>query len=278
MNTNAPIGIFDSGIGGLTVVKELMDIMPRENLIYFGDTARTPYGSRPPAEIIEFMQQILDFFAAQKVKMAVVACNTMTALGLEMAKSQYSFPLVGVSTGVEIALAASKSRKVGVIATQATIVSENHKKAIRSKDASVLVYSQACPKLVPLIEKEQVEGSQIEQAIVEYILPMKKLGVDVVILGCTHYPFVNSVIRKIIGNEITIIDPAKETGRQAQRILQQTEQVSTARQGKVRLCFSADIERAKRMASFMFDIEKVNFELVTLEGDASCDGFTKEKV
>jgi glutamate racemase len=278
MNANAPIGIFDSGIGGLTVVKELMDIMPGENLIYFGDTARTPYGSRPPAEIIKFMQQILDFFAAQKVKMAVVACNTMTALGLEMAKSQYSFPLVGVNTGVEIALAASKTRKVGVIATQATIVSENHKKAIHSKDAAVLVYSQACPKLVPLIEKEQVEGSQIEQAIAEYILPMKKLGADVVILGCTHYPFVNSVIRKIIGNEITIIDPAKETGRQAQRILQQTEQVSTARQGKVRLCFSADIERAKRMASFMFDIEKVNFELVTLEGDASCDEFTKEKV
>ncbi len=266
MNTNAPIGIFDSGIGGLTVVKEMMDMMPGENLIYFGDTARTPYGSRPPSEILTFMQQILVFFAAQKVKMAVVACNTMTALGLEKMKSQYSFPLVGVNTGVEMALAVSKCKKVGVLATQATIASESHRRAIYGKDTTVHVYSQACPKLVPLIEREQVEGAEIEQAIAEYVLPMKKLGVDVIILGCTHYPFVSSVIQKIVGDKIVIIDPAKETAREAQQILLQKGQVSAANQSKIRLCFSADVERAKRMADFMFVTEKVNFELVKLEG------------
>ena len=268
MSTNAPIGIFDSGIGGLTVVKELMEIMPGENLIYFGDTARTPYGSRPPAEIIGFMQQILDFFTMQKVKMAVVACNTRTALGLEMAKKQYSFTLVGVNTGADMALAVTKSKKVGVIATKATIESKNHAKAIERKDAAVLVYSQACPKLVPLIEQEQLEGPEIELAIAEYLLPMKKQGVDAIILGCTHYPLVSSVIEKIIGNKIVVIDPARETGLEAQYLLQQQKQLSSLNQGNVRLCFSADVERAKRIAGFLFDTEKVEFELVNLENFA----------
>jgi glutamate racemase len=269
LSTNAPIGIFDSGIGGLTVVKELMKMMPGENLIYFGDTARTPYGSRPPAEIIEFMRQILEFFVRQKVKMAVVACNTMTALGLEMAKKQYPFTLVGVNTGADMALAVSKSKKVGVIATKATIDSKNHAKAIHRKDATVFVYSQACPKLVPLIEQEQLEGTEVELAVIEYLLPMKNQGVDAIILGCTHYPFVSSVIEKIVGNGIVIIDPARETGLEARHILEQQGQVSTLRQGKVRLCFSADVDRVKRMAGFMFDTEKVEFELVNLERFAS---------
>ena len=264
MSSNAPIGIFDSGIGGLTVVKELMKIMPGENLIYFGDTARTPYGSRPPAEIIGFMQQILEFLARQKVKMAVVACNTMTALGLEMAKKQYPFTLVGVNTGVDMALAVSKSKKIGVMATKATIDSKNHTKAIHRKDNTVFVYSQACPKLVPLIEHEQLEDAEVELAVAEYLLPMKNQGVDVVILGCTHYPFVRLVIKKIVGNSVAIIDPARETGLEAYHILRQQEQLSTLSQGKVRLCFSADMERAKRMACFMFDTEKVEFELVDL--------------
>lgn len=239
--------------------------MPGENLIYFGDTARTPYGSRPPEEIIGFMRQILDFFVRQKVKMAVVACNTMTALGLEMAKKQYPFTLVGVNTGVEMALAVSKRRKIGVIATKATIDSKNHIRSIHKRDAAVFVYSQACPKLVPLIEQERIEGTEIKLAVAEYLLPMKRQGVDTIILGCTHYPFVSSVIENFIGNGIATIDPARETGLEALRILQQKEQLSTLDQGRVRLCFSADVERAKRMAGFMFDIKKVEFELVNLE-------------
>lgn len=265
MSTNAPIGVFDSGIGGLTVVKELMEIMPGENLIYFGDTARTPYGSRPPEEIIEFMHQILRFFAAQKVKMAVVACNTMTALGLEMAREKYPFTLVGVNTGVDVALCASKAKKVGVIATQATIASGNHVKTAYRKDADVVFVPQACPKLVPLIEKEQVEGPEVEMAIAEYLLPMKQAGVDAVILGCTHYPFVSSAIERIIGCSAVIINPARETALDAQRILEQQEQLATRKQGTVRLCFSADVKRAKNMAGFMFDTSQVEFEMVDLE-------------
>lgn len=269
MSANAPIGVFDSGIGGLTVVKELMEIMPGENLIYFGDTARAPYGSRPPAEILDFMQQILRFFAAQKVKMAVVACNTMTALGLEMARKQYPFTLVGVNTGVDVALRVSKVKKVGILATEATIASGNHARAVYQKDAAVIVYPQACPKLVPLIEKEKVEGAEVEMAIAEYLLPMKQAGMDAVILGCTHYPFVNSVIEKVIGYDTVIINPARETALEAHKILQKQEQLAARKQGKVRLCFSADVERAKNMAGFMFDTSQVEFELVDLEKSRS---------
>ena len=270
MNRNAPIGVFDSGIGGLTVVKELMKFMPQEDLIYFGDTARTPYGSRPPAEIISFMHQILGFFAAKKVKMAVVACNTMTALGLEMARTQYPFSLVGVNTGADLAYEVSTNKKIGVMATQATITSENHARAIHKKDLDAFVYQQPCPKLVPLIENKQVEGQDIELAIAEYLLPMKQAGIDAVILGCTHYPFVSSVIEKTIGNDIPIIDPARETAMEAKRLLEAQGQLATRTQGKVRLCFSADLERAKRMASFMFDIKEVEFELVNLERFTNC--------
>ena len=265
MNRNAPIGVFDSGIGGLTVVKELMEVMPRENLIYFGDTARTPYGSRPPAEILTFMGQILEFFAAQNVKMAVVACNTMTALGIEMARKQYPFTLVGVNTGVDVALRVSKVKKVGILATEATIASGNHARTVNLKDAAAVAYPRACPKLVPLIEKEQVEGAEVEMAVAEYVLPMKQAGVDAVILGCTHYPFVHSIIEKTVGNGTIIINPARETALDAQRILEQQGQLSLGKQGKVRLCFSADVERAKRMAGFMFDTNQVGFELVDLE-------------
>lgn len=265
MNRNAPIGVFDSGIGGLTVVKELMKFMPQEELIYFGDTARTPYGSRPPAEIISFMHQILGFFTAQKVKLAVVACNTMTALGLEIARTQYPFSLVGVNTGADLAYEVSRNKKIGVMATQATIASENHARAIHKKDLDTFVYQQSCPKLVPLIEKQQVEGLDIELAIAEYLLPMKQAGVDAVILGCTHYPYVSSVIEKTIGNDIRIIDPARETAMEAKHLLEAQGQLSNRAQGKVRLCFSADLQRAKKMASLMFDIREVEFELVNLE-------------
>ncbi|WP_378953968.1 glutamate racemase [Pelosinus sp. sgz500959] len=265
MSNNAPIGVFDSGIGGLTVVKELIELMPGEEYIYFGDTARMPYGPRPAEQILEFMHQILQFFAEKQVKMAVVACNTMTALGIDMARQHYPFPLVGVNAGVDLALSVSPGKNFGVIATQATIASGKHAKVALEKDKEVSVYSQACPKLVPLIENEQIEGSQIESAVAEYLLPMKQAGVESIILGCTHYPFVSSVIEKIVGRDIVLVNPARETAMDAYRILQEQNCLSTKGQGKVRLCFSADVEQAKKMAGYMLDTRQVDFELVNLQ-------------
>ena len=265
MSNNAPIGVFDSGIGGLTVVKELIDLMPGENFIYFGDTARTPYGPRSAEQILEFMHEILDFFAKQQVKMAVVACNTMTALGIEIARKQYPFTLVGVNTGIDLALRVSKSRKVGVIATQAAIASQKHAQDAFAKDKNVIVYSQACSKLVPLIEGEQLVGTEIESALMEYLLPMKQAGVDAVVLGCTHYPFVSQLIENVMGNGVTIINPARETAIETYQILQAQGALSTQRSGKVKLCFSKNVEQATKMASYMLDTEKVDFELVSLQ-------------
>jgi glutamate racemase len=265
LSNNAPIGVFDSGIGGLTVVKELIELMPGEDFIYFGDTARIPYGPRPAKQIIEFMHEILRFFAERKVKMAVVACNTMTALGLEIARQQYPFTLVGVNTGVELALAISQSKKVGVIATQATIASQKHSQAALHKDEQVMVYPQACPKLVPMIEGEQLAGSEMENALGEYLLPMAQTGVDVLILGCTHYPFVSPLIQQIVGTGVTLINPAKETAIEAYDILRKQDNLSTHSSGKVQLCFSKDIGQAKKMASYMLDTTQVEFELVSLQ-------------
>lgn len=201
MNTKAPIGVFDSGIGGLTVVKELIRLLPGENIIYFGDTARTPYGCRPPTEILAFMNEILHFFTEQEVKMAVVACNTMTALGMDIAKKHYPFMLVGVNTGIHAAMAVSRNKKIGVIATQATVDSGKHRQAAEAIDPEATVYLQPCPKFVPLIEQEQFEGALIEEAALEYLLPLKKAQVDTLVLGCTHYPFIQQLISRIMGKQ-----------------------------------------------------------------------------
>lgn len=265
MSNNAPIGVFDSGIGGLTVVKELIDLMPGEDFIYFGDTARTPYGPRSAEQIIEFMYEILDFFAKQQVKMAVVACNTMTALGIEIARQKYPFILVGVNTGIDLALRVSQSRKVGIIATQAAIASQKHAQDALAKDKNIMVYPQACPKLVPLIEGEQLVGNEIETALTEYLLPMKQEGVDAVVLGCTHYPFVSQLIENVMGKGVALINPARETAREAYELLQEQGQLSSNKSGKVQLCFSKDIGQAQKMASYMLDIKDVDFKLVNLQ-------------
>ncbi|EAX47758.1 glutamate racemase [Thermosinus carboxydivorans Nor1] len=248
MGDNWPIGVCDSGIGGLTVVKELLELMPDEHFIYFGDTARIPYGDRPPAEILTFMRQILRFFTEQKVKMVVVACNTMTAVGLDMAWREFPFPVVGVNTGIRSALAASRSGRIGVIATQATVASGLHERTAKAIDAKAVVALQACPKLVPLIEREQLEGPAVEAAVAEYLRPLRDAGVDALILGCTHYPFISPVISRYLGPAVTIVNPARETALDAVSLLAEYDLRGNG-PGSVRFCFSADLERARRLAA-----------------------------
>lgn len=265
MANNAPIGVFDSGIGGLTVVKELMSLMPGESIVYFGDTARTPYGSRSPAEIVKFMHQILRFLQAQHIKIAVMACNTMTACGLEIARKEYPFPVVGVNTGVRTALKISKHKNIGVIATQATIAGGKHGKAVKDIDAGAVIYPQPCPKFVPLIEQEHFEGALIEDAALEYLMPVRDAGADTLILGCTHYPFISPLIRRIMGRDIALVDPAYDTVLDARNILTETGMLADNEFGDKRLCFSADLERVKRLAKIILPEPLPNFELVNLQ-------------
>lgn len=266
MSNNAPIGVFDSGIGGLTVVKELISVMPQEDIIYFGDTARTPYGSRPPAEILKFMHEILHFFMAQKVKMTVIACNTMTALGLEIAKKQYPFSIVGVNTGVKTAMRESEHKNIGVIATQATIASGKHGKAAKAINANATVYPQACPKFVPLIERGVLQGEETEKAVMEYIVPLREAKVEAVVLGCTHYPLIRDAISRVIGEQVVLVDPAYETALDAYNLLVKNHMLAERqKKGSVKLCFSADLDRAKRLASYIFADEQQEFDLVNLQ-------------
>lgn len=265
MGTCSAVGVFDSGIGGLTVVKELRSLLPQENIIYFGDTARTPYGSRSPAEILGFMQQILRFFSAQQVKLAVVACNTMTALGMDIARKRCSFPLVGVNLGIRSALAVSKKKCIGVIATQATVACGKHGKAAHDFAPEATVYPQACPKFVPLIEQEQLTGDAIEAAAREYLVPLQEAHVDTLILGCTHYPFIRHVIERMMDVHTVIIDPARDTAVDASNLLRKQQLLNNQQSGTVRFCVSADTARARRMAGHLFAEQLPEFEIVNLQ-------------
>lgn len=264
MANNAPIGVCDSGIGGLTVVKELLKMMPQEDFIYFGDTARTPYGSRPKAEIITFMHQILQFFEKQGVKMVVFACNTMTALGLEEARKSYPFMVIGTNRGVRSALKYSNKNVIGVLATQATIDSGKHCADILEIDPRAQVYPQACPQFVPLVESEKISGSEVEQAVQEYVGPMKAAHVDTVILGCTHYPFLQDSLQSFLGDDVVLINPARDTAADARSFLSRSNQASERKQGSCRLCFSADLDRAERLAKMILDQPVSGFEQVEL--------------
>lgn len=269
MGDSAPIGIFDSGLGGLSVLREVLNLLPGEDIIYFGDTARTPYGSRPPAEILCFLREILPFFSAQKVKMAIIACNTMKVLGFEQASGEVPFLLAGVNHGAQAALAASRNKRIGVIGTSAAINSGKHAQAIKTQEPAATVVSQACPQLVPLIEQGNFVGPELESAVRAYLLPLKEAAIDTLILGCTHYPFISPVIRSFMGPDVALIDPARETAAEVRTTLAYHDKLTTRSQGQVRLCFSADLPRAEQFATGAIEFPwaeefSPRFELVNL--------------
>ena len=192
MQKNAPIGVLDSGVGGLSVLKCLQAALPQEDFIYVGDTARTPYGPRSEAEVRRFVGEIIDYLDGRGVKLVVIACNTLTVLGVDTLKGSHAFEIMGMSKGAQLVLAASSRKKIGVFATEFTINSGAHKAAILAADDGADVYPQACPKFVPLIEGEQFDGAEVRAAVAEYAAPLKAAGIDTLILSCTHYPFIQT--------------------------------------------------------------------------------------
>lgn len=264
MDKKLPIGVFDSGIGGLTVFKELRKALPVEDLIYFGDTARTPYGSRPQEQIRQFVDEILAFMAHNRVKLAVAACNSITVLGLNTLRKDHPFMMLGVNTGARVALQASKNKRIGVAATKTTVHSRYHEQAIRHADPEAVVLGQACPLLAPLVEMEHFDDILAEEAVKEYACPLQESGVDTVILACTHYPFLTPVFRKNFGPDVTIINPARETALEALGMLSDTGLLRTEGTGTSRICFSADLPRAERITRRIIDDAACQFELVKL--------------
>jgi glutamate racemase len=222
-----PIGVFDSGIGGLTVVRALFQALPNERIIYFGDTARVPYGSKSKETVTRFSIQNVQFLLEQKVKMVVVACNTSSALSLVELVQRFPIPMIGViSPGAQAAVQATKNDRIGVIGTRATISSGAYERAIREAKPKTLVYGQACPLFVPLAEEGRHEGPVAEMVASEYLRPLKESGVDCLLLGCTHYPLLVGVIRKVMGDGVTLVDSATATALATKRLLEEKDLVN----------------------------------------------------
>ena len=215
------IGIFDSGIGGLTVLKEIVAKLPDENIIYLGDTARVPYGIRSAETVTRYSFENTNFLLSQEIKMLVVACNTATAVSLEAVKKEYPLPVIGVlEPGARAAVAATKTRKVGIIGTEATINSGAYEKAIKRLAPDVEVTSLACPLFVPLAEEGWTDNDVAEMVAAKYLAPFRKTGIDMLVLGCTHYPLLKAVISKAVGPGITLIDSATETAKEVADVLE----------------------------------------------------------
>lgn len=223
----APIGVFDSGVGGLTVVREMIRQLPNENIVYFGDTARVPYGSKSQKTIIRFSEQIIRFLKKKQVKAIVIACNTASALALEAVRDEFDIPILGVVIpGARAAVEATQNAKVGVVGTDATVQSGMYTKVIRRMNPGIEVIEKACPLFVPLVEEGFKEHHVTREIIDYYLDSMKKTDIDAMILGCTHYPLLRSKIRAYMGDKIQIVNPAYETAMDLKRLLEEQDMVN----------------------------------------------------
>jgi glutamate racemase len=217
---DSPIGVFDSGIGGLTVMRALIKVLPYESIIYFGDTARVPYGTKSPATIVRFSLESVEFLLERDVKCVVVACNTSSAHALPVLRKYFKVPIIGViQPGAMAAVKATKNKRVGIIGTQATVRSKAYEEAIKHLDPAVRVVSQSCPLFVPLAEEGMTRGKECESIIQHYCKSLKRSAIDTLILGCTHYPLLAATIQKILGRSIHLIDSGRQTAVDVQGLL-----------------------------------------------------------
>ena len=219
-NKDSAIGVFDSGIGGLTVLHQIIETLPKENTVYLGDTARAPYGTKSVETVLRYSFENSQFLVDKGVKIVVVACNTSTAIALGRLKENFAIPVVGViEPGVRRALKSTKNKKVGVIGTEATIQSGAYTRALKEADAKIEVYSRACPLFVPLVEEGWTDNAVVEMTVKAYLGSLKQSGIDTLILGCTHYPLLKKAIRKFMGNAVRLVDSAEETAKEVESAL-----------------------------------------------------------
>lgn len=266
---SAPIGVFDSGVGGLTVAREIMRHLPNENIVYFGDTARVPYGSKSKDNIIRYSRQIINFLLTKDVKAIVIACNTASALALEVVREEFEIPIIGVvEPGARAALAITETKKVGVIGTEATVRSAMYEKIIHDIDPDVDVVAKACPLFVPLVEEGFKKHPVTEEIIDYYLKSMKESDIDALILGCTHYPLLRSKIREYVGEKITLVNPAYETAMDLKLVLEERgieNPESNAEHGSYSFYVSDAADKFKQFANSIlpYDIEttkQINIE------------------
>lgn len=267
MPSTKPIGIFDSGVGGLTVVARVLELLPREDLIYFGDTARVPYGIRSPRVIREFSREIAAWLVARGVKALVVACNTASAVALPDLREMLEIPVIGVvEAGARQAVAATRTGEVAVIGTASTVASRAYPEAVSRLDPAVRTLSRACPLFVPMVEDGIVEGPVAEAVIRHYLADIRQSRIDTLVLGCTHYPLLQSEMRRALGAELRIVDAAEGTAGELAEILARLDLTTpNLESGRRRYVFSDRTEAFQALArrilpGFMGDMETVDVE------------------
>lgn len=265
---SSPIGIYDSGIGGLTVLKQIRKVFPGEDLVYFGDTARVPYGPKSKQTVIEYSIQNTRFLLQLGVKIVIIACNTSSALALDVLTEKFDVPIFGVTKpGAERAVAATKNKKIGVIGTEGTIKSGAYTNFITQLDPSIEVFSKACPLFVSLVE-EGWEKHNVSIVIAkEYLSEIYSFGIDTLVLGCTHYPVLKSVIRQTAGDKVVLIDSAEAISENLKELLKPEKKSD----GKEYFYVSDNEDKFKKMAAKILGQKKINLNIVKLREMWSVD-------
>src|SRR4030066_973254 len=222
-NNKGPIGVFDSGIGGLTVLKEIITTLPYEDTLYLGDTARLPYGTKSEETVVKYSIENTRFLLKYNIKLLVVACNSASAVSLGEVRRQFTIPIIGViEAGARAASRATKNGKVGIIGTETTVSSSAYTKAIREINADIETFGQSCPLFVPLVEEGWIDDDITLTIAERYLGILKDKGIDTLVLGCTHYPLLKGIIQKVMGNGVRLIDSAEETANEVKKLLDAT--------------------------------------------------------
>ena len=269
LNKDAPIGVFDSGVGGLTVAREIMRQIPNEKIIYFGDTARVPYGNKSRETVTRFSEQIIRFLNTFQVKTIVVACNTASAYALDVLEKESDIPMIGVvKPGARVAAEVTQNGRIGVIATRATVSSRIYVKYIQELKKNVTIYQKACPLFVPLVEEGLLEDPVTDEIARRYLTELINIDIDTLILGCTHYPLIRSTLRKILGERVTLVNPAYETAQGLKRLLEQ-HQLSNdggqSREPMYQFYVSDAAEKFKNFANSILPCEIEEAQLIHIE-------------
>lgn len=257
---NAPIGVFDSGVGGLTVAREIMRQLPNESIVYFGDMARVPYGSKSKDTVISFSKQIVNFLQEKEVKAIVIACNTASAFALSDISEAVDIPVIGViEPGAKAANLVTENNRIGVIATEGTVRSGMYSKVIKNINPELQVFQKACPLFVPLVEEGWLYDSITSEVADRYLHDLLSYDIDTLVLGCTHYPMIRRTIQKVVGENVTLVSPAYETAKELERIMNLNDMGSSSEGGTYEFYVSDSADRFKKLASSILpcDIEKV---------------------
>jgi glutamate racemase len=261
-----PVGVFDSGMGGLTVLHECLVTMPHEDFVYLGDLARLPYGPRPLPEIRRFAQEIAAYLEGEGVKLILVACNAATSAALPDLQEELAVPVVGVITPeAHAAVQTTRNRDIGLLATEATVEAGRYVALVHTLDAGARLHAVACPKLVPLIESDDPFGEATIEAVREYAEPIKQAGCDTVILGCTHYPHIRSIFQRTFGRGVTLVFSAEETAREvAETLARKRIENDEQREGSTRFLTTGDPETFSRLGQRFLQLPLGEVESVTI--------------